>query len=514
MSAVVDRKSCERWVAEAPLGDPVTACESIARLLESLEDAPPKRSAAHLDILDCLRRPIVLTAEALAYRLSGRALPLTPKEAEAFTSGCDMYIAYGRAYRRLIRLAHAEADESLAEQLPVLLGRASECVCELMIMHYRVRREIDGEHWHDLHEIYRLAESLGVAAAPAAGSERTPSCADGYVRALLLSLATPYGMTPRSFEWARRWVRRWAGKVTLSAESGARDSVAVNLNNDFAPRARSGSDGSEELLRFLDLSSLRRSVKNRIRALEEGEDPHALGLGSEGAPEELAETLRMLYQQWFETPIARQFKRRLVSSRAEVLSGFASAHSAMCENTQTAHRHEWEFSRVEWERLAVTGSQPVYQPPPVSVVPERWDLLEESAMGFRLRCRETALRFFHRQLIAVRPQGDSRFILSEIRWLTVGIDSTVTMGVRNLPGLANALHFRLASSPEGTRFRDAFALPASGSAPPSLVLPGGTFKPELVLEVKVNDGIRKVSLTHLVHRGFDFDRAQYSAVVG
>jgi hypothetical protein len=511
---VSDKKSCEKWIAQAPLGDPVTACGAVAQLLESLEDHPPKKAQAHLEVLECLRRPIVLTAEALAYRLGGRALPLTEAESQSFMSGCDMYSAYGRAFRRLIQLSHSEADSTLVEQLPLMLGRAAECSCELMIMHYRVRREIDGEHWHDLHELYRLAESLGVASTPPPpASERTPSCADAYVRALLLSLTTPYGMTPRAFDWARRWVRRWSGKVELTRESGPRDSIAVNLASSFAPRARAAANEGEELLRFLDLSTLRRSVKSRIRALEEGEDPHALGLGSEGSPEELLEILRLLYQQWFEMPIARQYKRRLISSRAELLGGFAIAHAAMCDAAPVQKRHEWEFSRAEWERIAVTGSQPVYQPPPVSVTPERWDLLEESAMGFRLRRRDTGLRFFHRQLIALRPQGDNRFILAEIRWLITGIDSTVTMGVRNLPGLAMAVTVRPASSPEGARFREAFALPGSGNEPATLVLAGGMFKPDLVIEMKANDVVRKVVVKELVYRGFDFDRVEF-AVVG
>jgi len=127
-------------------------------------------------------------------------------------------------------------------------------------------------------------------------------------------------------------------------------------------------------------------------------------------------------------------------------------------------------------------------------------------MGFRLRRRNPERRFAHRQLIGVRPQGEGRFILSEIRWIVVGIDATVTMGVRNLPGLPVGVWIRRVDDGDGAEFREGFALPATGNEPNSLVLPGGMFRLEQVLELRAGDNTRRVMLRTVLHHGFDFER--------
>jgi hypothetical protein len=234
--AIADIKSCEAWLARAALSDPKQACRELTGLLESLEEVPPAESAL-VEVLERLREPIVVAQAEHAKRYAGRPLPLKDFEIAAFEQVFDLWTTLGRAYRRLLRSAVEDLSPDLAGKEALLAQRALDCVGELMLVHYRARREIDNELWLDLHQLYRTAETHGLTLQTVSAGYRSKSvstCAEVYVRSALLSLANPYALGTRELAWTRRWATMWAYKVDLAPAAEDGQGYAVDL--DGVPR--------------------------------------------------------------------------------------------------------------------------------------------------------------------------------------------------------------------------------------------------------------------------------------
>jgi cyclic-di-GMP-binding protein len=144
---------------------------------------------------------------------------------------------------------------------------------------------------------------------------------------------------------------------------------------------------------------------------------------------------------------------------------------------------------------------------------EDWQIEDQSAQGLKMvrRAGKPGKRYTHGQLIAVRPADSKNFMLGQIRWLMQNDAGDLYAGVRLLPGLPAASAVRPTGlNVAGAKYVQALSLTAVAalSAPPSLVLPLGWFKPKRVVEVYV-EGDVKVRLTEIIERGSDHERCAY-----
>jgi cyclic-di-GMP-binding protein len=144
---------------------------------------------------------------------------------------------------------------------------------------------------------------------------------------------------------------------------------------------------------------------------------------------------------------------------------------------------------------------------------EDWQVLDENAQGLRvLRAAGSAGgRYAHGQLVAVRPKGAKHFMLAQVRWLMGGENGDLHAGLRVLPGLPTAVAVRgTGLNTERDEYVQAVFLSAvqALSAPPTLVLPSGWFKPKRVIEV-TGERSAKVQLNEAIERGTDFERVAY-----
>jgi hypothetical protein len=517
---VTDLESCEAWLARAALADPKQACRELTGLLESLEEVPPAEGAL-IEILERLREPIFVAQAEHAKRYAGRPLPLKDFEIAAFEQVFDLWSTLGRAYRRLLRSAVEDASANLVKQKPLLAQRALDCVAELMLAHYRARREIDGEQWRDLHQLYRTADEAGLALTTVSAGYRSKSvstCAEVYIRALLLALANPYALGIRELAWARRWATMWAYKVELAPAPEEAQGYSVDLAGNQPP-AWAAPDGASSTTRFLATANLRRSIRSRIKKLDAAVDPQTLGLGKDVVQPEAGRLLGTLLRAWVEAPASRQFTRRLVAARTELVSGFESIHLAVSGRAfKSRSASHWDYSRRDAEQLHIyqgtTTAATEAAAAAAAFTAEKWETLDESANGFRLRRKGPGERLALGQLVALRPDGARGFILSEVRWLMAGIDQSLTIGAAALPGLAKGISARTANAPNNAPepYMQAFLLPNAASQPGSLVLPSGWYQHGRELELKDEDDALRVKLAGLVHRGYDYDRANFSVV--
>lgn len=521
---IADVKGCEAWLARAALADPRKACHEFTLLLESLEETPPRESD-YLDILERLREPIAIAQNEHGKKFAIRPLPLKDYEQAAFHQVVDLWRTLGRAYRRLLE---SMVDDRPAHLRPALQGkeallaqRALDCVVDLMLAHYRCRRELDAELWTDLHQIYRIAEARGIATETVPAGRKlkaVSSPVEVYNRALLLALANPYALTVRELNWLRRWTTIWAFKVELRIDAGQSAGYAVDTAGRAGPEWMQG-DASASSFRLIGTTALRRSVGGRIRKLEAGADPHSLGLGKDCVQPECGRLLMTLLRAWTEPPSTRAYTRRLAPGRTELVSSLAAIHVAVGGRILKSQARHWDYSRRDAEQLfiyhGVAANNAAAEQP--SFAAEKWETLDESATGLKLRRRGAGDRLYHQQLVALKPEGARAFMLCEIRWLVLGFDDSLTIGAQVLPGLAEAVGVRPSSQTgqpgqPAESYTQGFLLPATAAGPAAIVLPAGWFQAGRELDLQRDAQIARVRIGAHLRRGYDFDLAGFELI--
>jgi len=502
-----DLKSCEDWLARAALADTPHACSAFLTLLEEIEAYPPRHSV-YLQLLERLRYPVVLAQTEHAKRFAGQPLPLSHGEAAAFIQASDLWTAMLRGYVRLLGAALNGKHPELKPSLARLCQRVLACTGELIGAWVLARREFATDYWKLMHQAYSAAEAREVAEETVADLSVESSPMAAYAEMLMLKLAQPYRLSHRELDWARKWVRHWAKEAVFSREAPRHGGHAVDLAGNSGPAWAMSAAGSVSL-RFLDLARVARLIKTRIRRLEEGAEPAALGLGSDCTRLAAQDLLKTLGHAWFDAEPARDFPRRTSPSPMELVSGFAAIHHAIEGRPVAKSESQSSYSYGEAERLHTFRSElePLATREARDQGLENWETLEESDDGFRLRRGTHGMRLAHRQLVALRPGGARQFILCHVDWLIEGPDQTLTIGARALKGVAKACAVRSSDRSPPQR-SDALMLPVAPGLSPALVLPAGWYRRAGELELELGNAIRRVTLSGLLERGFDYERVQ------
>lgn len=517
-----DIKSCDAWLAKAALGDTRSACAAFHALLDEIEEAPPPHGA-YLLILERLRPPLLAALAEHTLKFSGKPLPLNPAEAAALKQVHDLWLTLLRSYQRLLRALPAGAPGDVTGSL--LAMRSLHCAAEMIAAQLLARHSVGEDLWRRLHSLYALAEARACADTPVGDPALRETCTTTYMQALLYALAQPHGLIQRDAQWTRNWIRRFAWKVKLTRSPEKTHAYAIDLSGHAGATwgevttPATNPPLSEGPIRFMDTAALGRSLRRRLRRLDEGEDPVSLGLGRGCTQPGTGERLRALVRDWCEAPPLPQFPRRPAlgaSARLDVAVGFAQAHVAIAGKPFVSGARDWDYTRREIDHIHTFQRPPETHRTTSTAIDslEHWEALDESAHGFRLRRRDPGTRISHRQLLALRPGGARKLILAEVRWLLQDGDIAITLGTRALPGLARACAVRLTSSDPATRapYSQAFVLPVAMGLPPSLVIPAGWYQQDRVLDLRLEEGVVRIRLFGLLGRGYDYDRVNFAAI--
>ena len=515
--AYPDLRSCDAWVATAALGDSPQACSAFLSLLHEIDSAPPPRET-YLQMLEHLLPTLLPAIGEQTRRFAAKPLPLSQAEMLAFSQVSDLWLALLRAYRRLLRAAvDAEPAENNAG-LPLLAARAAGCASELIAVHFLARKEPGPDPWQWLHVSYAFAEARGLDGMEAASGQGN-SCAAAYAQALLFALAQPQSLSQRDMFWTRAWARRFAGKVRMVRVLPGAPAYAVDLGGGAAWRVAKGDpEQPDGPVRYLDTEALGYSLRKRLRRLDEGDDPAALGLGQGCTQPGASALLRRLISAWCAAPAAPRFPRRAVPARhaaALLAVGFTAVHAAIDGKPFSSEAVDWNYNRRDEDDVhafqRTYGQADRLQAFELRL--EHWLALDESANGFRLERNGPGARVAHRQLLALKAGGAPHFMLAEVRWMMQHAAESLVVGVQLLPGLARACAARTHSEEPGRAqpWSQSLLLPLVQGKAPSLVLPASWYQRDRLLELRIESGVRRVRLFGLIERGFDYDRVSFTA---
>jgi len=520
----MDAASAKAWLEHVPLANLGAAQHQMLLQLEEFNRFATS-AAVRLEVLESLRDAVNFVQIEQAKRFTHRALPIAPAEAKVFEDTIDLWDEIRTGYLRCLEAAERN-DAGMRERAGLLAQRALAYTGLKMFHFHRAYRQLPGAEWRLLHRIYSAAERLGVAEQTVKDylnrDVHDTSARIAYVRALLIGIANPNELSQRQLTFVAFLLERWAEKAKISRTPVAEEGVpplVVDLNGHARPE-RTGNHAKEP--RYVDAQALGKSLRNRIGLLRKGESPAKLALGEDCVQPSCEQLLVLLYRQWLQPPVARAHDRKRSDSTAHACQEMAAIYHHVSGHEFRQPGGKSALTKEEADQVATFGrvresTQQFSAPPIAGLALEEWRVEDESTLGIKIMRRAGSTqgaRYTHAQLIGLRPQGVSQFLLGHVRWLTQAENNDLFLGVRVLPGLPAGVGVRPSSS--GTtkdKFVPALSLTAvpEYQAPPTLILPSGWYKPNRLIDV-FTESVTQVRLLEFLDRGSDFERLTYETV--
>jgi hypothetical protein len=519
----VDAESCKAWLAGLPLANVSVAQQDMLAELE-LFNRFPTASANRLAVLETMREPVGFVQIEQAKRFMNRALPMAEAEAGAFEDTVELWEQMRVGYLRCLDAA-LRGDSAMRSQAAIVAQRLGAYSGLKMFHFYRAYREVPRRDWASLHEVYAVAEKLGIAEEDVKDSlnrdihDSSPRIA--YARAVLMGMCNPHELGQRQLTFVAFLLERWASKVEISPrpvpEAEGLAPLVADLAGDRCPQRLEPGTPPPAQPRYLDTRKLAKSLRNRVGLLRKGESPSKLALGEDCVQPSCEQTLVFLYRQWCQPRPPRPGSGSAAS--AQVTNDMEAIHHYMSgggAHRQLRGEDLTQQQRQELETLGRIRSVDNEQYTSArGFALEDWKIEEDSAIELQVMrpAGQGTKRYAHGQLVAMRLPDASGFILGQVRWLIGAENGDLRAGMKLMPGIPSPTSVR------GTGLNDKSERPVSAlslgavpavKSPPTLILPAGWFKPKRVLQV-VGDKSFSVRLTEVIERGSDFERVAYEA---
>jgi hypothetical protein len=536
-----DAAGCAQWLSQLQLTNLQLAHSLLLTQINELNRFP-MRGLERLHTLELLRETVGYVQDDYAKKLIAKPLPLNENELMVFVAIAQLWQSLVLGYQRCLQAYIA--DDRQLEKYGALLCQRCLLYSGLEIFeHLRTGYEFDTSLWHQLHALYAFAEEQELHLEEVADPLNTilphSSCRGIYVKTLLACYARPAELTRSQLRLLNRWLTVWNHVVAVersyTVSNGDAQPLAVDLNSTRGLQplglvtdstqgsAASGTETARsDSLRYLPMVPLSKLLRVEIIKLQQGQTPQQAGLGDHCNRNDSIEFFIFLHQCWCEDRNTRAGERHP-----------AAQHVRLC------YKPEGIYAHLSGQPFKQPGRDTAIDPlAPKQIAPlsqelqdarnkellemgfplEAWTLENESIMGARLT-REDAFggRLSYNQLVALRPGDTASFRLGATAWVNVTRAGKLKIGVRYLPGTAEAVSIRATgvNLTVSDKYVPAFLLGAVPAleAPASLVIPRDWFKPGRVVEVLHQDREKQNAKMGLsVERGIDYERVSFTLV--
>ena len=447
--AFTTAKACEEWVESLPLTNAGSAQGTLRVQVDAITRAGLPLPVL-LEILEKLREPIAYVQSEVAKKFTQRPLPMADFEFAAWTATTGLWRAYGLGYQMCVQsLVNGERE---LRQAALVCHRALDAQMRVMFDYVRANCQLPGTEWAMLHMLYRAAESLEVQAEkvkdPIQKDTPASTCIAAYTQALLTAVGSSGEWSGKQMQMIMRWLERWAAKISAShapPPSPVKPPLMVDLNS--LRGGFRGESGGE--VRYLDISEIAMSLKNRVILLRKGETPAHLGLGEDCTMPGCEQLLINLYQHWCDGRIVRDHARRAGTGTVMIAVSLPAAHYYVhgkpFKQPGAGHKELTSKQRAEiatFGRIATRDEDDYSHIHGYSM--EQWDLKDESLAGMRVsRPRDSGGgRVAPGQLYAVRAPDAKGFMLTSVRWVQMLESGEVMAGLRAIPGAPQPVGLR------------------------------------------------------------------------
>jgi hypothetical protein len=529
---ITNARGAKEWVKELPVTDARAAHHALAGMVAELEDSSLP-ALDRLEILETLRAHIDEIDRLYSARYAAKALPLGPAERNAFEHAKRLWQRLEDAYWRCAQAAMTD-EGAMAPHLALCLARAAAMACTAIAGHVRAGQAFDFVGFDTLQRYFEAAHRHSVLATAVPDSlhpKRSTNVAAIYRRALLIKQGAGCA-SGRERDCVIDLAQAWEGKTAMSWLPITSERL---LSKDDLPPAPDGVRQCVKVIHagrwmhMLDVTLVSRSLRRRLHKLALGAKLDELRLPQSFNHSGGDELLKRLHSAWCEEANGRVHTRLAAKPGAAHGNRIALAHagndfsvlyymaagepfpSEEQADPFMSRRHAEEIfmfqhaARVKVDARADEAAKQF----------EDWEMLDESASGFRLRREAPGVRFKRGQLAALRlPEGG--VVLAEIRWLTepehsagAGAPGAVEAGLQILHGKLSGIALRATgiNAQNGKQLCPAFLLKVSQSGESGfrVVAPVGWFRQRRVVEAREGESTYRMMFEKLVHRGADFE---------
>ncbi len=522
--------ACKEWLAGIAITNASQAQAQLLRQLELLNRfALPVEE--RLPIIEHLRSPIYFVHGECAKRfaLLRTALPLGATEQAAFDASQALWRALETGYLQTLQAlleksanTHMPLDVEDRNEAALVATRALTTALAIYLDHCSVGLIPGPDFWRRLHRIHFVVEhleaaQLAVADKLAHATAVTPTAT--YVEALLLAAARPHELSPKQLGDVAYWAHRWATKVPLlrfPPEDLRTPPLCIDLAGTAA--AEYSTPRSAATLRWLDLSELRKTIRQRIVKLGEGVSPQELKLGKGCVQPACELLLRQVYRDWCKGGTASSSG---AGKAYELVTSIEGIHYYLSGSVFRPPEQSIYLNKRAHEEIATFGHIATRfeedKTQQASYVVEDWQSLAESIADIRLQrsLGQPGGALTIEQLVGVRHKGDTGFQLARFTWVALDLGTaSLCAGIRLLPGSPEAVTvINPGSGTVKTQHCRGFCLPslASLNQVATVLIPVGWFRNDHVIEIKA-EFTQRVRLTKLIERGASFDRCAYEVL--
>lgn len=212
------------------------------------------------------------------------------------------------AYQRFL-VIEMKDDEGIRALLPEAMACMMHYQAEHALWLYFRHFSPDKVFWTNVHQLYRLAETRGMAIAPVLlfGQEIGTTVQDQYLVLLLVSLLGSGNLQPRQINMAYMLAQRLSSYVSLVAENTGELSFCVNLALGLPPGRPSA--GNIPTMRYWGTSALIEQINTWLIMLDSSQMPEELKSLREPGLD--AALLRYLQREWASQPYRFERAERL-----------------------------------------------------------------------------------------------------------------------------------------------------------------------------------------------------------
>lgn len=369
----IKTRKVEQWISALPMANlGETARLIYSALTETNSLIYPAQD--RLAFLEKLREPVQYVTDSMKKHFVGITFPLPEKNHKVAAATREILNAMATAYK--IALEDLSRNSSLFTDkkiLALLVHRAISYSNRVLLSAYQVYGPYPKNTWYELHQLYRFAESRNILKHTILDEQhryvKKTTIADEYLRALLLSLTSPYRLRLGEIGKVNDSLERWTSHCRLLSFDDAdfdnnNNYFVSSLDHDIPPYPMSLMDNSSTTsddstifdttksddTRVIDTSKLASVLKKEIKETKDVVTTTLTGIDM-SRPNLSQDLLKRLLIAWG-LMSKRHFPRSDKQEKVNITLGLSATHDFISQrnknkNNQPAqNRKQQSFDNV------------------------------------------------------------------------------------------------------------------------------------------------------------------------
>lgn len=506
-------KHINRWIEDLPRASLRDTVQQVYRLVKNSNQLFYSYKE-RVRFLESIESVVHYAAEALSQHLLSSSYSLRGKQKKLASAICKLFMAMSTGYKVALEDSLASGAGMKKKQwIAFLVHRAMSYSSRTLLVSYKGYVNSLPGVWDDLHKMYCYAESCGFDNSVIKDTYNkmriNSSVKEVYLRALLLSLSSPYKMRRGTVEGVYHALEELVDYCDI--KRGAKwdqplgqDQFVVVLQGDAPPGSLKGNlaeEGHPESHWVLDTGGLAERLHNEL----ERKRDLSISDGSGGISSLSHHLLCHLLEAWCDTPRRGSFPRTEKSDVVQVLIGLSSIHRhlvhypvaypVLADNDVSRQRERRAGIRRRWSGKDADIWKEIYdafsaQPQPVTeeVIlmgdvasqavdhgsyyrgngpassnpgDSEWLLVNESASGYCVeRIGDSEILVDVGDLIALQRRKDGVWGVGVVCWMKLLENHKVQLGVELLaPEVMPVSLYPVSGSEKQTTYQRALLLP-------------------------------------------------------